>query len=588
MRTRSLLLPITVALLFVLVACNGGESTETSGDATPTASEPTATTAPPTATAIPEPPTATAIPEPTSTTIPTATPVPLAAISDFGTVGVRPDLGFGWFGTQNYEFPTPPCSSARVETLVTFTIDGASEPRYSNANYLSGSYMAGLAFNSDHQGAALMRCGNDGDESDAEGDAEGDDAWSVEIIEFDENGRYGETLGEVSLESWSGFFNVRWLDDSTVAVTAYGPPEGDDFDADTWFELETTIDADTLTATTERVEQSAANDDDLRVLTRSDDGAFTWFSGPDPLGRPGCEGFGTSSAIYVSSTGSPDDATPALPDRTNFAWIQEMDVHASGLVTWSTSCEGNTGMYAGRLGTDGQIVDDHWIDLYDRTDDQEEFAFIRSARADADGYLVVAAVVGNNPSPVTPRVTRINLNDSPMWINTRAEPLTIDDTPVAVGTDDRPAIHLGETTSPTPQCGDRTVYTKGSGGFRRLLPVERDTDTPVDVDVTAVIRDDIPLEEGSFERLSFGMVISTECPDEYDGRRIVGGFSFGYAEAWPQLVYVDDPEIAVAEVLSASAVTGDSFWNRWLSVEVQLLDGTVTTLELRDPDAFAG
>lgn len=578
----ALLMASSIALVVLLGGCRGGlsavESTavdsavvgSAAGDSAETDSDagqddslaPNTETAPPTT----EPAgTLTPTPAPTSPSAePRPTPISplLARVGSSPISGFAPDRGFGFFATHN-GWDGPNCEGLPTEQLLTFTLDANNEPRYANANFVRHESLSMLEFGPNQKAAALLQCG---------------DEWSMELVAFDDVGQYLSSSARIRLGPATWYNNIVWQ--SETAVTIDHTDTHDSTDVEEWEQVTTTIDFAAQTATPE-VTEPWNPIPGFAQLAQSRDGSLTWFSGPDPSGALGCEASGTASTIFISATGSTEDAVPAIRDGSLFAWISQMQLGPDNLAVWTSECEGSPAFFAGRIGPDGNILDPHRIDLSGLVDpDENRWPDVRSATLDDEGKLLVLATSSAGETAATPIVASIDVNESPFWINTRTPAVIIDPAPIATSIDGTHTWHRGETTGPNPACGAQTLYRTTPDGHSRVMNAGNEIDTPLAVHTTETETVDAGLP---FLLEARGVVVTTECPADYEGRRITGAIETvgGYPWLDWNLTPVGDPLVSIDEVLSVTRLQEGSFFGSWLAVDVRLRDGTTTTIELR-------
>ena len=135
--------------------------------------------------------------------------------------------------------------------------------------------------------------------------------------------------------------------------------------------------------------------------------------------------------------------------------------------------------------------------------------------------------------------------------------------------------YLGETRGAEPACGAKTIYGDTPGGLARALPVELELDTVVDFDVSQTRTVDF---DDGYSYTTRTVVVSTECGDEYGGRRVWVG---NEPEQLRYGLYFEQADIGeVADVLSVREEANDDGYSWDAFAEVVQLDGTVVEVQL--------
>ncbi len=278
-----------------------------------------------------------------------------------------------------------------------------------------------------------------------------------------------------------------------------------------------------------------------------------------------------------------DDGTgprPALRDqRDEFDAIHDMVFGPDGLVAW-TSIDENYGgrVFVGRIDENGQILDSHRVggplDDAWATGSFDDQGILTATTYEGDPFLLDTAtdpffVMSAEPPPKietdTPLLTE--LEHEGYW----APP-------------DRGSWYRGRALGTEPACGSSTLDKDDVDGYARVLDASTELDTVVDIDVTE------SFGTGGVDTVGTArsVILSTECPGEYDGRRIHWGIeTIGYGDGGPRLetplVVEPASDTPVAEVVAVTTHIPDVDCcprPTALQVDVELLAGTRTVLEI--------
>jgi len=272
---------------------------------------------------------------------------------------------------------------------------------------------------------------------------------------------------------------------------------------------------------------------------------------------------------------------PALrDDRDVFDDIHGMIFGPSGLVAW-TSDDYNKGplVFVGRIDDSGRIVDTHRVG--------PDAEVIASVGFDDHG-LLTATTSGGEPYVLDTALDPFFVMSSiPMPLIETGLALVEEFETEGFWARENPGFwYRGETLGTEPACGASTLYKDDADGFVRVLSELIELDTVAEVDVA----DDF--DTGGVDSVggARAVVLSTECPGQYDGRRVYWGLEVvDYGDNGPRFespLYVEPAfDTAVAEVMGVTAVIVDDGLGCCLQVDglqidVELLDGTRTVLEV--------
>lgn len=513
---------------------------------------------------------ATATPEPTES----ATMAPEADLdlqpAEFRTdniVAISESGRYAYSGTTSAYNSQTSCDAAKAETLAFVAIDDAVDGEVNP--YAAGFVQTGdirqLLIGDDGRAIAVLSCGGFEDAT----------VW-MQQVRLTPDGPVAD-IGDViplGAEGESDPFLLRWVDDSTIELRVVIEVDPDDFE--TWIveRRQVSVETGEVVAT----EQFGYFDDDDAFASG---GAFVTAEGftyraiPDPNGAVGCEGFGVARTLELDDGSGVRSAFDG-PDRT-FSIVEELHVSDDGYIAWYSGCEGFVSAYVGRVQDDGTIADAHLIDTYSLQGRVDDFADYYFYRLTADGHL---AAVGQAYAPdtdeSTPAFLRYDLATDPNFVNTAEPPVDIDEAPLFDAIEAGGTWHVGETLAQDRACGGRTLYGRVDGGHVRAFPAGIELDAIVDVDLA----DTRTIEyDDSDDYVSRTVVVQTECPAEYDGRRVWFGIESDRV-VWG-LVFQQADLGEVADVLSVRDVVepGTDFVE-YSVVQVELLDGSVVEVEL--------
>ncbi len=335
-----------------------------------------------------------------------------------------------------------------------------------------------------------------------------------------------------------------------------------------------------VTTTTVGVDPAAGTSDitddvaETVLLAESPDGRFTYSAS-----------YTGGSDSLLNGTLMVDDgsgAMPALRDpRDKFDEINDMVFGPDGLVAWATDdyTYGRL-IFIGRIDDGGRVLDSHEV-----VDPNIQLW----GTGTFDDAGVLTSPTRDNP----PGYAHDTTTDP--WFVMSAQPVPqIETDQPLVGVlesegywalDDPGFWYRGDTLGRDPGCGASTLYKDDADGYSRVLDAATELDLVVDVDATSSSHSGGAYTVGSMR----AVIISTECPDEYEGRRVYWGIeSIDYGDGGPRFespltvsLALDAP---VAEVLSVTTVirSGGGCCDQIaaLELEIEQLDGTAALIEV--------
>jgi hypothetical protein len=270
---------------------------------------------------------------------------------------------------------------------------------------------------------------------------------------------------------------------------------------------------------------------------------------------------------------------PALRDeRDAFDEVHDMVFGPDGLVAWGSN-DYNDGawMFLGRIDDTGRIVDSR------RVGDPRSEVMVRG---EFDDTTLVGEAYGGEEIVVD------TAHDPFFVMSADPVPGIETDSPLVPVLEsdgywarEQPGFwYRGATLGRDPACGAGTLYKDDADGFARVLDASIEIDSVVDVDV------DEDFGTGGIDTVGAArvVVLSTECPPQYEGRRVYWGIeTIDYGDRGPRvewpLVVEPAPHSPVAEVLAVTAVIPEVDccpWPSLLRIDVELLSGTRTTIEV--------
>jgi hypothetical protein len=404
------------------------------------------------------------------------------------------------------------------------------------------------------------------------GSSDAPTVW-LQRAEFGSDGRIidlGDRL-EMGGEKESDPYLLRWVDDEIIEARVIIEVDPDDYESWLVERRQLSIDTGEVSA----VEQFSYFDDGefaSRPVLMTADG-FTYRVIDDPSGSVGCEGFGIARTLELDGGGQRRLAL-TQPDLV-FSDVSDLHVAATGHISWTSGCEGYVSAYVGKILADGRIADAHLIETF--SSEPETYSDFQEYRLTNDGFLVA---IGQTFQPDSGdseiAFLRYDLSTDPHFVNTANPPPVIDPTPLfqAVGGDG--SWHVGETLAIERSCGGKTLYGQTEGGFIRAFAAGTEIDAIVDVDLGETRT--INYADGD-QFVSRTVVVQTECPGAYDGRRVWFGLETDNI-VWG--LWFDRADLGeVADVLSVRDVLqeGTQFVETSI-VEVELFDGTIAEVEL--------
>lgn len=231
---------------------------------------------------------------------------------------------------------------------------------------------------------------------------------------------------------------------------------------------------------------------------------------------------------------------------------------SNGAIAFAHSCEVFPRVAVGRIGDDGMLIDLHDVATIDSISNQVQFAFTPG------GDSIEMVYWGWDHDTQTRRLMFRNhlLATDPAFAETASPPIELS-APWKSTVDGDGSWYSGRTLSTDPACGSETLYRDTQDGLARVLPIDQEIDRVVDVDWLEGIMierfehslgSEPPKPLETVERHT--VVVSTTCPDSYQGRRLWlgsdGPFHFGASP----LERVDAPPVAEVVGLSGSEETG--------------------------------
>jgi len=563
---------LAAVLALVASACSADTPIDAALPPAPSATAPAATTSQVEPTAVPAAPVepTAAVAEPTvdpadSSGTESVTPEEPLDFAVGALVAFSHDGVWAYGGTANVWDEGAPCDSAPVPALAVVNVEEAVAENAES--YPAGISQPGtvrqLVFSDEASAVVVSACGP----------FESQTVWMQRVV-FGANGRVAELGDKISLNGSEGGgdpFVQRFIGADAVAARVVIEVDPDDYES--WIIEHREISL--VDGTSTLLSSASILDDDAWFLPNEltvPDTGLTYREIEDPGGRLGCEGFGVARTIDVEVDGV---RMPALPDALVFSSVENMHVAPGGYVAWTSGCEGFATAYVGKIQADGTIVDAHYINTYDPAN--EHFLEPQSYRLTNDEHIVgVGFSYGPETADGELGFVRFNLADDPYFVNSAVPPLNIDPIPLFDAIGDGESWHVGDTLNRTPACGASTLYGRSSTGFVRAFGATYEIPTIVDVDL-AETRVQTFSEGPDF--VSRTVVLSAECPTEYEGRRVYFGVESGPVQWGLPTQLADLGE--VAEVLSVreQLEPGTDFVEASV-VTVELLDGSTAELEL--------
>ncbi len=502
----------------------------------------------------------------TPTPAPDAPPVAVLPVEAFRTdsiLGISSDGAFGYAGTSSPWNTETSCDAALSESLAVVSIVPAvgGDLTVVGAGLEQVGDVRQMLFNADGSAAVLSSCGSFDDPM----------LW-LQRVELGPDGRIvyvGERL-DVGAPDEGDPYLLGWTDDDTIEVRVI--VEIDPDDADTWVVERRQISM--ATGQVQGSEQFDFFDDDgfsPRAELTTPEGTYRVID--DPAGGFGCEGFGVARTLELDN-GSGRRMALSQPDLV-FSDVTDLHVSSQGYISWTSGCEGFVSAFVGKLLDDGTIADAHLIEAFSFL--AGSYAEFQHYRLSNDGFLnAIGQSFNPDDDDMNLEFLHYDLSADPHFVNTADPAPQIDEEPLFAAVENGGTWHVGDTLSPDPACGARTLYGRTPGGFVRAFPAGDELDLIVDVDLAETRRLSFP---DSADYVSRTVVVQTECPGSYEGRQVWFGVETDQIVWGLGLQRADLGE--VANVLSVRDVVqeGTDFVD-FSIVQVELLDGNFTEIEL--------
>lgn len=480
--------------------------------------------------------------------------------------GVSPDGRYGFASVDSPWADPRSCDSEPEETLAGIDIEASQPERILlfNPGLFEAANVRQMDFSQGGRAAVLFSCG-----------ATESHVW-LKVVEFDELGHVagvGPRIDVGSASSVEAPFLLGWKDEDSIRLDFFVQNDSDD--QQTWQFEEQLIAADSGAVLS--VELSTYSDGSSRINRHgvtTPDGHFTYREVQDPTGSTGCEGFGVAVTIEVDD-GS-EQRIAFRDDSQVFSSISTVQFGPGDLILWTSGCEGYISAHVGRIAADGRIVDGHLVDLYAIEAVDTAYVEYQHYRLTNDGLVVVLGGRYDGEAPGELALMRYDLSTDPQFVVTADPTLRIDvDNPLAPTMSGEGNWYLGESRVAEPACGGTTVYGDTADGFARAFPIGLELDRVVDFDVSQTRTVDF---DDGYSYTTRAVVLSTECPGEYGGRRLWFGSEPERVRHGMWLERVDWPE--VADVLGVREVQHDDGFSWDVLAEVVMLDGSIIEIEL--------
>jgi len=591
-----------VVLGFVLFGCSGTttvnqtaseksttelsateQSTTEQADANQTTSEPTpvdaadtrAEVAPPT----PGPDATAVVPEPAETESANPATAALPSATSGALLGISHDGGAAFIGVRDPWNDAPECDGEATESLIAIDVLASAEDDQL-ALATAGLEIAGVVNQmvfDDNAAAILWSCG-----------PEAERRYFVQHAPIDGQGTIvgASSAAEVVVSAGERRPTmVRFVSSTTVQVLVILDSQADDPFQSTRFDHR---EISLLTGEVLGTESLLKLDGEQFPGSSftSPDGRYTYRSIDDPNGRIGCEGSLTARTLEVS-----DESGSRLalgPDGVLMASISDVRFGPDGLIAWRNGCVQNTNPTVGRIQDDGIIVDGHHLGTFFTPigADEPESARYQFFALSTDGHLVGlggsggggGGGIGINLDADNVRLFRYDLAADPQFVESADPQIQVDwDNPLGTSLDGTSTWYVGDTLGAEPACGASTLYADTTTGLARALRPGVELDRIVDIEVSDTRR----VERAGADFDSRVVVLETECPGDYPGRRVWFDISErdnirdgGLAPSWADLTDVADV-LAVYEVVAPGDLRAQS-----IVAKIEWLDGTVSDVEL--------
>lgn len=490
---------------------------------------------------------------------------PIVYFAATETLAISLDGSFVYAATSSAWDDPADCDAPPVERLALRSIDAGVESASFGAGLVESANVHMMSIGENNQALFILRC--DGDD--------GPQSW-LRHAQLGPSGEVAWLSRRLLVENAERPFFAGWRDAKTVIVGRFLRIDpNDDFEAIHEYRLVSLESGEILDVQV----ASTADGAPLRTTHRVTFDDWTYRVVADERGRPGCEGTGIAATLAVDD-GSGERPAFEQPEVA-FSSLADLQVSSTGYISWVSRCDGYTTPWVGRISSDGSIVDAHRVDLAATGVDEtggvtRSGAYLDVFRVTDDGYLLGAGRQHSQDFDASrPALVRYDLSSDPFFVT--GSDVQIENAPLFDALAPNGTWHLGDTLAARPACGATTLYGAVDGVFNRALPAGLELDTIVDADVSDATR--ISFDDGySFAFRT--VVLQTECPSEYDGRRLWYGTESDTVFRGMSLRRVEVGE--VADVLSITIVPSPSGGGPEFAVAtVELLDGTVRDVELR-------
>ena len=554
-----------LALAMLIAGCTTAAEVELSDRVTPQVSaeagDPENDEEGPTPTVVPD------SPEPTEPPIEPA-PSPTAEPIDFSAelvLAMSPDARFGYVATHAYWNDPVDCDGPPREALarIDLRVDDPSDVSATAAGLVENVDVEQMIFSPGGRAAVVVSCGG------------GDTNSSLHVVEFDEAGRVLDLGPAIHVEDDPNEdtpYLIQWDDEESIRFQLY--VQEDPADPESAFFEErviSAIDGTVLSSGPSPFEDEGAGF--TRPAVPTPDGSFTYREVADPSGLLGCEGFDVAATIEVDDGSGP---RPAFRDSSQvFSNVADLHFGPDGLIAWTSNCEGFTTAHVGRIDDDGSILDAHFVDTYSLQSD-DGFVDYYAFRLSDDGFIVGLGLRFRDDGESELALIRYDLATDPQFVVTADPPVRINtDIPLAATMSGEGFWYTGESRGTEPACGAQTLYGDTAGGPVRAFGTDFELDAIADFDVSDTRT--VEFDDG-YSYVTRVVVVSTECPDEYGGRRLWFGSEPERVRYGLYLERADAPE--VAEVLSVREVAVDDGFGHDVLATVVMLDGSITEIAL--------
>lgn len=492
-------------------------------------------------------------------------PQPVGPAANFEGIHVRSistDGAYAYASTSLVWEEPADCDGPAIERLAVVGIEAAiagAEPV--GAGLVDVAHVEQMVIGPNNQVAFVLRCGPYSESR----------SW-VQFADLGSTGQIASLGARLEFEPNGAPIVERWENADAVVISTYVRTDPSEEYADA-VEFRT---IDVADGNIIESEQFDINDDApwgrSAELTAN---GVTYRVIDDPNGSLGCEGFGAAVTLELDDGSGQTRVALAQPEVA-FSSVFELSATPSGYISWVSACEGYSTPWVGKLAADGTIVDAHYVDTYGYEFGFDEYPEFQAYRVTDDGFLVAAGSSFNSDSQAsTPAFLRYDLASDPHFVNSATD-LAISDTPLFEALAPGGSWVVGDTLGSEPACGATTLYGSVNGQLTRAFPAGVELDPIVAVAVAEPWTTDY-VDGSSYT--SRTVVVQTECPAEYDGRRVWFGNENDEVVWGLHLSRADFGE--VADVLAVRDVFDEEGgYVRYSVVTVELLDGTIVDAEL--------